>query len=215
MGILVVRFHMVGKPYQGFQALPGENGSFFMTSYGEGILKILLYHLIPEELNGEKIEILERKRPDFLHGLELDFYIPKLCLAFEFQGEQHYAVDGKFIKSYAGLKKRLFYDISKRKLCKENGINLVTIGAKYLKTKNFRSYLMHFCDKNSLSILKGLVSKKLFKKEEVKKILYIDKRVKKYLKSLGKNKLTNYSNRYPDLLVRTQEKEFKFNQYSS
>lgn len=106
-----------------------------MKSYGEKLLKEALDLLIIENVFWDKFNIktpnlLINKRPKWLYGLELDFYIPELNLAFEFQGEQHYRGinDTEFLKRY-------FYDIQKDIFCKRNNIILVRLNATSITFK--------------------------------------------------------------------------------
>lgn len=174
-------------------------------SYGENILKLLLYSVFDKEF-----EILERKRPPFLHGLELDFFIPSLNLAFEFQGEQHYVIDGKFIKSYEGLKKRYYYDYRKIEICEKMGILLITLGAGLLKPHRFRRMLKSEFDKAKREDLSKIVSKTYRKGYKYKlKTMFIAQMVNDYLKKLGSKNLTNISNRKQSFLRKMQKKELK------
>lgn len=52
-------------------------------SYGQSLLKQYLSLILGPDL-------IEDARPDFLMGLELDIFVPRLRLAFEFQGDQHF-----------------------------------------------------------------------------------------------------------------------------
>lgn len=84
-----------------------------------------------EKLTGKPFP---KARPDFLkngitggHNLELDCYNPDLKMAVEYNGEQHY----KYIP-YFHRTKDAFYNIKyrddlKNRLCKENGITLITV----------------------------------------------------------------------------------------
>jgi hypothetical protein len=70
---------------------------------------------------------LERHyRPDWLEGLELDVFLPKLGLAFEYQGQQHFisipAWGGE--EALLNLKKR---DDRKARICARLGVVLVLI----------------------------------------------------------------------------------------
>ena len=62
-----------------------------------------------------------------LGGLEIDAYFPKLKLAFEYMGIQHY----KWIKFFHKTKKEFeaqqYRDKCKKKLCKRLGITLIKI----------------------------------------------------------------------------------------
>jgi hypothetical protein len=70
-------------------------------------------------------------RPDFLHGLELDGYCPELCLAFEYNGIQHYEVVDFFPDSQEQLEKRQEHDRRKLELCSQQGINVCVIPYTY------------------------------------------------------------------------------------
>lgn len=73
-----------------------------------------------------KDNILRHYRPDWLEGLELDVYIPRLNIGFEYQGQQH----AKPVKHWGG-KKALDYqkarDRKKRQLCAKNGCKLIEV----------------------------------------------------------------------------------------
>lgn len=73
------------------------------------------------------IEIKQNYRPQWMEGLELDFYIEDLKLAAEIQGMQHYS----FVQFFHGTKEK-FYEQQKRdavksSICRERGIRLVEI----------------------------------------------------------------------------------------
>ena len=53
--------------------------------------------------------------------LELDFYCPKLNIAFEFQGEQHYKNISVF-HTLESLEQSKHRDLTKRSLCNQHGI---------------------------------------------------------------------------------------------
>jgi hypothetical protein len=58
--------------------------------------------------------------------MRLDIFLPELALAIEYQGQQHYqpvtAFGGE--EGHARLRER---DAEKRRLCRENGVNLVDV----------------------------------------------------------------------------------------
>ena len=60
-------------------------------------------------------------------SLELDGYCDKHKLCFEYQGEQHYYVDGFFIRTDEELNKRKHYDKIKKEKCEEIGVLLIEI----------------------------------------------------------------------------------------
>lgn len=86
-------------------------------SYGQDLLREYL------ELIG-KGKYIENFRPDWLNGLELDFYFPGKKLALEFNGDQHYA-HTEFGSPYSQWSR----DRLKRELCKKRGIRLAIIDA--------------------------------------------------------------------------------------
>ncbi len=63
-------------------------------------------------------------RYEWLNGMELDRYYPKLKLAFEYNGEQHFHQVAFFKINVEEIKKR---DKLKRELCKKNGVMLIEI----------------------------------------------------------------------------------------
>lgn len=174
-------------------------------SYGEFLLGKMLSHVFPHDT-----DIWKNKRPRFLRGLELDFYLPEYNIAFEFQGEQHYIVDGNWVKSYVGLKRRFFYDFYKHELCMNEGVNLVSFGAKYLKVKKFRQYMMSYCDIRKRPDIRNIVNIAFRKNNQLRLSRSgYGRMVDEYIKKLGKSNLTNMSNRHPDLLRSLQEKEIR------
>jgi hypothetical protein len=71
-------------------------------------------------------EILRHARPEWLGGLELDIFLPKERLAFEYQGQQHYypveAWGGQ--EALDALKER---DARKKRICADRSIRLIVI----------------------------------------------------------------------------------------
>ena len=69
-----------------------------------------------------------KKKPKWLHGLELDGYNPSLKLAFEYNGEQHYNYKPFFHREGVhNLWEQQERDMLKRYLCKKNNIRLIVI----------------------------------------------------------------------------------------
>ena len=66
--------------------------------------------------------------PSFLEGLQLDGYCPGLCLAFEYQGEQHYHPENYFhfgdLSSFHAQEDR---DARKVALCRKNSVRLLIV----------------------------------------------------------------------------------------
>jgi len=73
------------------------------------------------------------KRPNFLknnvtnRNLELDCFSEKLKLALEYNGKQHYEFIPKFHNSKADFFNQKYRDDIKRRLCMENGIDLIEV----------------------------------------------------------------------------------------
>lgn len=73
-----------------------------------------------------------KSRPSWLinddgNRLELDGFNETLKIAFEYQGTQHYEIDGFFIKSAEQLHKRQRDDFTKKILCNDHQIALIEI----------------------------------------------------------------------------------------
>jgi len=74
-----------------------------------------------------------KARPDWLrldpqHTQELDGYNPRMGVAFEHHGRQHYARERRFFqKSQARYKRQVFLDRRKSRLCRQHGVRLVKI----------------------------------------------------------------------------------------
>ena len=75
-------------------------------------------------LKHEEIDFKYNYRPDWLNGLELDFYLPKYNIGIECQGEQHF----KPIDYFGGLPafiKILEHDEAKKVICGNKGVKLL------------------------------------------------------------------------------------------
>ncbi len=96
-----------------------------------------------EKLTGHKFP---KTRPSFLmnvvsgHNLELDCYNDELQMAVEYNGEQHYKFIPYFHSSKDAFQNLKYRDEMKQRLCKENGINLITVPYT-VKIQNIESYL--------------------------------------------------------------------------
>jgi very-short-patch-repair endonuclease len=60
-------------------------------------------------------------------SLYLDYYIPALHLAFEYDGKQHFTFIRHFHGSKDGFKRSLGRDRLKEQWCEENGIKIIRI----------------------------------------------------------------------------------------
>lgn len=91
-------------------------------SYGQQLLREYLLALYPHKM-------VENYRPEWLHGLEIDFWFPDYNIAIEFQGGQHYVPrDGDI----AGLYRQKHNDGRKARTLKMLGIQLIRIDAIHL-----------------------------------------------------------------------------------
>ncbi len=103
----------------------------------EKLMKRLLESLFPQELHKDN------GRYNWLQGMELDRFYPRLNLAFEYQGEGHF----KEIPFFRGnLKEFQQRDAIKRELCQTRGIILIEIA--YFESLNEQLILQKLKDKN-------------------------------------------------------------------
>lgn len=73
-------------------------------------------------------------------SLYLDIYLPRLKIAFECNGRQHFKFNKFFHKDASSLKKQKENDNLKRLYCEELGITLVDINYNDKITKEFVEY---------------------------------------------------------------------------
>lgn len=87
---------------------------------GENALVALLEQIFPCH------RIIRHFRPEWLHRMELDIYIPELNVAFEYQGRQHYepVIHWGGDHAFAQLCQR---DERKARICKQKGLTLIPI----------------------------------------------------------------------------------------
>ncbi len=110
-------------------------------------------------LDSEKINYIWQYSNDLLGNQKLDFYLPDLKMAIECQGEQHYHP----VKFFGGEEKfnlQKAWDMRKRKLCTEHGINIIY----YTSKKNFLKYKPQL-QKNTFSAKEevlGEIKKRVF-----------------------------------------------------
>jgi len=98
---------------------------FGFNKVGEAWASETLLFQIISQLYPDK-RVYRHHRPEFLDYLELDVYIPDLKMGFEYQGIQHFEP----IEHWGGkaaLKELKVRDAKKKKLCEENGINLIYV----------------------------------------------------------------------------------------
>jgi very-short-patch-repair endonuclease len=68
--------------------------------------------------------------------LYLDFYLPTLKLAFEYDGEQHAAYSSHFHGNRQGFEHSKLRDRLKDSWCRDNGVTLIRINHKEQVTKD-------------------------------------------------------------------------------
>lgn len=76
-----------------------------------------------------------KARPSWLinsrgNRMEFDGYAPKLHIAFEFHGQQHFQINSKFSPTDEALRQRIADDESKKSLCIKRGIHLIEINQR-------------------------------------------------------------------------------------
>lgn len=112
------------------------------TSYGERLLRGFVKKCFPN------YEILNNYRgagiinPDTMQPLEIDIYIHRLKLGFEFNGRQHLTDESQ--------KHR---DKIKRQQCKEKGIILITLWTSSLEN-NLYERIKKECEKYGITVTK-------------------------------------------------------------
>ena len=89
------------------------------------------------------VEFFEQQRFDFLGKQSLDFYIPKLSIAIECQGKQHF-IGSELWESLDALIKR---DRYKNEVCKKNGIEII-----YVIDKNYSVMDSMYSKENTYNI---------------------------------------------------------------
>ena len=92
----------------------------------EGVIKPKWKHELSlfHAMRNEYPDTLYQYRPDWLGRQSLDFYIPTLFTAVEYQGIQHFLpVD--FFGGEEALAQRQALDLRKKQLCGENGVRLI------------------------------------------------------------------------------------------
>jgi len=110
----------------------GENlmrDSMKITRVGEHwISETELYYKIKEQFNN--LEVIQHASPSWLRRQHLDVYIPKLKIAFEYQGKQHFQpVD--FFGGHDAFIRTQERDTRKKNLCKRHGVKIFYVEDGY------------------------------------------------------------------------------------
>ena len=140
------------------------------SNIGERICRIFFENFFDKPFSKTRPEWLETSTGS---KLELDGFNSELKIAFEYQGIQHYEMDGFFVRSEEQLEKRIEYDLLKNKLCIENNVELIIV-----------PYLKNLTDIDSIK--NELTTILLQKGFSTQKIITID------LKKLYSNKIQKY-----------------------
>lgn len=117
---------------------------------GEAMMRFYL------SLIADTKDCVDRARPEFLvnpasgERMEFDRYYPEHRVAFEFNGEQHYAATGRFTKTEVDAQRKR--DRLKQWICKQKGIQLIVVKAEDLSLKGM---LKKVGDRLPLRALRG------------------------------------------------------------
>ena len=115
-------------PIQQKQAIYGKGKQksvrINQASFENKLRRILQNHFQKEF---KKVRLSCLKNPLTNRNLEIDIYNEELKLALEFNGIQRSEYIPHFHKSYKEFENGMLRDLIKAKLCRENGIKLVTI----------------------------------------------------------------------------------------
>lgn len=88
------------------------------SNFGQTLLRRFLELLLNSS-------VAENVRPPWLRGLEIDLWVERWRLAFEFQGDQHYSP----VYGAGCLQTQKTNDKLKRQLCEANEVTLIRIDA--------------------------------------------------------------------------------------
>lgn len=115
------------------------------------------------------LSIRQNYRPDWMEGLELDFFIQELNLAAEVQGEQHYNYVEHFHKTKDDFEKQKDRDIKKRLICNEKKIKLIEVFTEK-DADLFVLLVKEKCNQVEISLPTGIPIKKKNNKQLKSKI---------------------------------------------
>lgn len=95
----------------------------------------LIKEIFPEE------EVIFHYRSEWLSYLEIDVYIPRLKLGFEYQGKQHFE-PVNFFGGESSFNIQRANDKKKEKICNDNGVKLIKVNYDDPLTKRFIKQLI-------------------------------------------------------------------------
>jgi len=153
-----------------YHVISGTKGTFSRNNYYRYLpprttsVAPIKQRTVPVESKGEAecrrvLQSLFRKpftsqRPDFLRNpvtggnfnLELDCYNQELRLAVEYNGVQHYKYVPYFHRNHDHFMTQKYRDDMKRRICKENNINLIEVPYT-VKVEHIKNYIIEHCKK--------------------------------------------------------------------
>ena len=116
-------------------------GASKKISHGEQKCKDTLEELYPGyKFTSVRPDIL--KNPETKHNLEIDCYNDDLKLGIEYQGQQHFRYIKYFHNSIEDFYSQLDRDMTKQRLCVENGITLIIVPYTVTDIKGYLIYIL-------------------------------------------------------------------------
>ena len=130
--------------------IPNKNntstGSRAKESKGEAECRRVLQSLFKRKFASSRPDFLRNPVTGGNFNLELDCYDSLMKLAVEYNGVQHYVYTPYFQKSKAHFLNQKYRDDMKQRICKENGVILITVPYT-VKLKDIHSFIVGECRK--------------------------------------------------------------------
>ena len=117
------------------QSLGVENAFCDKLSAKAEIIYLILKEIYPNVIKEKTWDWLINDKTN--KSLWVDFYIPSINTAIEFDGAQHFHYVERYHKTYDGFLESVYRDKLKDKLLNEHGINLIRISYKDKISKTF------------------------------------------------------------------------------
>lgn len=135
------------KPYyknknQLSKMLGVDNAFCDKSSSKARVIHLILYDLYDEIETEQTWDWLINDRTN--KHMYVDFFIPSINTAIEFDGKQHFNYFERYHKTYEGFLNSVYRDKLKDRLLNENGIRLIRIS---YKDKISKSYILNLLDK--------------------------------------------------------------------